>query len=66
MSNLSDCLQSEYSGDIAKIREATPLLFRFSDLEIERLWDRFSDSRCAGWLMVYDETLRDFQDWIKE
>lgn len=53
-------------NEIQRIRAAVPILHRFSDLEIEKLWEAFSDNVCAGWLIVNDETLGQFKEWASE
>jgi len=65
MSNLFEALKVEYPHDIAVIRSAHPILSRLSDLEVERLWDRFSDSYAAGWLIVTEETMDQFRSWLR-
>ena len=66
MSNLTKCMEVRFPKDVQKIREAVPLMFKFSDVEIEHAWELFSDSYCAQWLNVHDETLRQFKDWLEE
>lgn len=66
MSNLSDALKvSENYHNIQRLRAEIPLMQRFSDLEIERLYERFSDSYCAGWLIVNDEMIKAFTLWLE-
>ena len=65
MSNLSDALRVEHPDDVAKLRAQIPILYRFSDIEIEKLWDDFSDSYAAGWLFVQEETIESFKAWLE-
>ena len=48
------------------IKDRFSLITRFSDLEIKLLWEGFSDSMCAGWLIVHEETLNQFVSWLEE
>jgi hypothetical protein len=67
MSNLFDALSAseDHRSDIQELRGRIPLLQRFSDLEIERLYDRYSDSYCAGWLILDDRSIDDFASWLE-
>jgi hypothetical protein len=60
-------------GDILAMRlivEADPqvqiLGLKFSAIEIETLWLAFSGDLCAGFLILNDETLIQFQQWLSE
>lgn len=33
--------------------------------EIEILWREFSETHCAGWLIVNDDLLERFADWLE-
>ena len=37
-----------------------------SDKVLEVLWYAFSESWCASWLIVNDETFGDFCDWVED
>ena len=65
MSNLFDALKVERPADIQKLRASIPLLQRFGDVEIEKLYERFSDSYCAGWLIVDEEMVQHFASWLE-
>lgn len=61
MSNITNTLSRiRYTEDINKLRYSIPLLQRFSDKEIELLYDAFSDSYAAGWLILTEETITEF------
>lgn len=66
MSNLVNALTPQYPEKISTIRVMHPILARFSDCEIGRIWEVFSDSRCASWLIPDGENLTDFAEWITE
>lgn len=65
MSNLTDALKVQYPHDVAELRRAIPLLQRFSDVEIEKLYDAFSDTHAAGWLCLSEETVESFKHWLE-
>ncbi len=50
--------------DVIVIRNETDRLRRFSCLEAETLWERFSESMAAGWLDVTEDTLKLFEEWL--
>jgi len=56
------------SEDIAKIREYLEQIgeLHCSNKQLEALWDEFSDSWCASWLIVNDKTLKRFSYWLEE
>jgi hypothetical protein len=66
MSRLFQLLQSKYPKDVAEIRAAVPMLCRFSDIEIEHMWEQFSGDFCASWLIVSQEGLDSFKEWLEE
>ena len=66
MSNLSKALRVEFPDDVEQIRKIHTGLNRFSDIEVEMLWQRFSRSRCAGWLGVDTTTSDDFYSWLED
>lgn len=39
---------------------------RFTFDDVEDLWDQYSDSACASWLIVCEETLDRFIGWLEE
>lgn len=41
-------------------------VLQVSEKTVERLYREFSDTRCAGWLIVGEETLVDFAEWLSE
>ena len=65
MNRLIESLAPRYPEDIEKIRNLTPFLMRFSDIEIEKLWEDYSDSMCAGWLTVDKEQIIMFHNWLE-
>jgi len=64
MSNLVDAFKVQYPEDVEKIKQSNPILAAFSGVEIERLWERFSDTYCAGFLIVSEESLANFNKWL--
>lgn len=51
--------------DIKKVlTELSDLEFGFADAYI--LWKQFSDDYSTSWLVVNDETLEDFREWLLE
>ena len=54
--------------DIAKIREYLEIVgeLNCSDQQLYILWDKFSDSWSASWLVVDNETLEAFADWLSD
>lgn len=66
MSNLIDALKARCPEDISTIRAMHPILTRFSDTEIGRLWEAFSSDRAAGWLHADGTNLVEFAEWIQE
>jgi hypothetical protein len=52
---------------VERIRSAAPsLLRRFSDIEIETLWKRYSSDYGASFLIVSERALEDFRKWLEE
>lgn len=35
-------------------------------LEIEGMWEKWSEHLCAGWMTVDAETLKEFAEWLQE
>lgn len=66
MSNISKALTVAHPEDVAELRSRISLLYGFSDIQIERLYDAFSGSRCAGWLIVDESTMKEFTEWLHE
>ena len=70
MNNLFKALMPNHPIDIPAIRGtiegSLPVSLRFSNKEIEIIWDSFSDVYCANWLIVSESTLRDFKNWLEE
>jgi hypothetical protein len=76
MGNLTEAMKVRNPDDINRIidsmmidvmlaaHESQPVL-TWSELVIERLWDAFSSDRCAQWMTVTEETMRDFKEWLK-
>ena len=45
-----------YPGDVLRIQRAlSDAGYDVSPCEAEHLWETYSDSMCAGWLMLYDD-----------
>jgi len=65
MSNLTKAMTPYSAKDMVLIRAAHPILAKFSDIEVERLWEVFSQERCASYLLVYDHTLSEFTEWLE-
>jgi hypothetical protein len=73
MNNLLRALTPEYPEYISAIREAlarhpNPLLHRtsLSDIEVERVWKRFSSDLCASYMSVNKGTVEQFLEWLQE
>lgn len=66
MENLKRALVPKYPEDIPKIRTALHPFLSVSDCEVGRLWELFSSDQCAQYLIVGDDTLRQFREWIDE
>lgn len=39
---------------------------KFTFEDVEDLWDQYSATACASWLIVHNETLEGFMDWLEE
>jgi hypothetical protein len=65
MSNLSNALKTKYPEDIGRIKASIPFLVRFTDKEIEYIYESFSDSYAAQWLTISEESMRDFIEWLE-
>lgn len=65
MSNLTKALTPYYADHIVKIRTAHVILAKFSDIEVEKLWETFSRERGASYLGPYDEILLEFTEWLE-
>jgi hypothetical protein len=63
VSNIGDALKVEHLFDVDEIRNNFHLCY--SDYEIEKLWEAFSDTYAAGWLIVDEETLQNFRGWLE-
>ena len=67
--NIHRALASTHPLDILRLRSVAGRVCGgpLSDTDVERLWTKFSEDRCAGdgWLPVIDESLTDFSDWLK-
>jgi len=67
MSNLMDALSPKFPDEIAKIRAAEiPIVRSLSGIEIQVLWERFSDDYCAQWLNVGESLLKEFKEWLSQ
>lgn len=71
MSNILKALTPRYPEHVAKVREITktdPLLSRFSlsDIECELLWEQFSRDFGGSFLIIHDETVANFKQWLTE
>ena len=68
MSNLFNALKvsEECAADVKRLREAIPILSRFSDVEVEAIYKRFSESYCAGWLILDNDRIQEFDKWMDE
>ena len=64
MNNLFKHLTAEHLDDVVRIRLTTPIIRRFSEVEVEHLWEAFSKEYDAGWLGVTAETLTQFDEWL--
>ncbi len=51
---------------ILKVRQCVPELAHLSAHKIAKLWEAFSDDRCAGWLIEDDERVKEFWEWCNE
>lgn len=51
--------------DIQRIREAIPELSGAPAIKIHRAWVSFSDTYCASYLILSDQTLKDFKEWLE-
>ena len=65
MSNFLEAQKVRYPDDCATIREK---VFHndptYSNILVERLWEAYSDRMAAGWLIVDEESLTDFAEWV--
>lgn len=43
-----------------------PATYYLTTIELRVLWQAFSETACASWLVVTKDTVRQFADWIKE
>ena len=71
MTNVTRVLTPRFPENIPAIRAAcqgVPLLNRMalSDIEVELLWESFSSSRCAQYLIVNDADLNYFKEWLQD
>jgi hypothetical protein len=64
MSNITKSLAVRYPDDVAELRASISLLQRFTDVEIDRLYERYSDTYCAGWLILSPDIIEDFAQWL--
>ena len=65
--NLIKALTVDHPLVIERIRSAAPsLLRRFSDIEIEVLWKRYSSDYGATFIIVTESTLENFRKWLEE
>ena len=65
MSNFVRAMSAKFPEDLPKIRAVHPLLSRLSDIEVEKLWEEFSDDACASWLIPDSHWLTSFKGWIE-
>jgi hypothetical protein len=71
MENIFRVLKPRNGDDVAKIRAAIrnlPVINRLSlsDIEVELLWERYSGDYGASYLLVIDQTLTDFIEWVQQ
>jgi len=66
MSNIANTLTPRSPEDVKKLRDQIGLLSSFSDVEVEKLYETFSESRCAGWLHLDDLAVSKFTEWLYE
>lgn len=65
MSNLLDTLREDRDADIERIRKLD-FLHRFNDIEVERMWRRFSYSRGVLFVPSHDANIDLFDKWLAQ
>jgi len=40
-------------------------IFKFRDVELYFLWEKFSGTQCAGFLVATEETITQFKEWLE-
>jgi hypothetical protein len=68
MSRMSEYLGYEgihYAADVQRLISEIPELMIFAPKLVEQMYSDYSDTRCASWLVLDDETLEDFRDWVR-
>lgn len=64
--NLFETLKPEHPEDVARIRLAVPILGRFTDTEVDKLYQSFSRTYAASWLNATEENIANFALWLSE
>ncbi len=55
----------DYPEDIVRIKKFIPELQDVSDITVARLWSTWGEGKyCAGWLIMADEDLVEFKEWV--
>lgn len=67
MSNIRNTLKPSayYESDVQELKSKIPLLQSYSDKDVELLYEAYSDTYSAGWLMVDEESIADFSSWLE-
>lgn len=55
-----------YPGDVHAIRTYLPEFDHLSDFQVQAVYEEYSDTYAAGWLMVDQESLQNFRSWALE
>lgn len=53
------------SADIDNIRGSIPELSGAPAIKIHRAWVAFSDTYCASYLIVSDDFIKQFKEWLE-
>lgn len=66
-SRLSQILENRFfKDDLEKIRNSVPELRFDSIWSIGPLWEEYSETVCAAWLIVDGASIRDFRTWLNK
>lgn len=64
---IKEVVQNEENAREVKeaLVEIDPSAMALNLYEVETLWESFSDSRLAHWLIVSEESINDFIEWLE-
>lgn len=56
-----------FPEDVAEIKAKITQLQGLTDFQVQELWSDWGEGYyCAGWLIVSDDTIKEFETWLNQ